>query len=105
MFWYFPYKSLFYKYYLRKKIRNCQNVQDLILVFKTIDFFYSNVSVDTIQEILVNLLVISPLTDLEMQRFSIMQQEYQDGIGIETYVTLVFWSCVEISILERETMF
>jgi len=91
-------------YSLRFFIRRAKKVDDLIQILKFMASKYNCLSGDDLTELLVNCFKKYPVTDLELQQFSIWQQQYDSDYtgGIYNYVTIVFWTCIIYAIQERE---
>lgn len=80
-----------YYYYLRQKIYKSNNITDLISVFKTISHTNTNTSADDILNILIECFTRYPLSECELQKLSIWQQEYENTHNIHNYVSTVCW--------------
>jgi len=92
-----------YLKYIRFRIYRIRNVQDIITLIKNIAYFYEPITSDNICNILVDCLNLYPLSAVEMQKISVLQQHYDLQLGIENYATFIMWvSCVH-SILEKPT--
>lgn len=86
--------------YIRYRIFSINNVNDLIYIFKNINFFYKNVTTDALCEIIIDCLKKYPLTETELQKISLLEQNYTYNLGIENYATCILWLCVIQSIQE-----
>lgn len=95
-----------YLQYLRYRIYYIKNATDIISIFRHINFlyFYKNITSDDITEILTDCFLYYPVTDLELQKFSILQQEYDNDLGIKNYATLMIWVSIIQSIQEKNTL-
>ncbi len=92
---------MLYLYYIRHRINNIQTPNDIINIFKNINFFYKNITSDTLNTIIIDCISYYPLKSYEIQYFSILQQKYSHNLGIENYVTFVFWICIITHIKEN----
>ena len=63
-----------------------------------------NLTSDKLTIILVDCLSKYPLNDNEIQKFSILQQYYENELGIKNYVTLIIWTSFIISFQEKNTV-
>lgn len=96
-----------YLYTVRLYIRKAKTVEDLVKIMQYMSTKCQCVSADDLTELLVNCFKLYPITDIEMQQFSVWQQQYDSsaGGGIYNYVTLVFWTCICHAIQEREDLY
>ena len=87
---------LYFKFYIRYKIHNIKNINDIISIFKKINYFYYNynLTTDNILNFLIECFNIYPLTENEMRIISIIQQNYQNDINIYGFVSLTLWLAV-----------
>ena len=96
----------FYIFLLRSLIERIEGINDIIYILKKINDFYqteyNGLSTDEICVILVTCLKKYPLKDIELQKFSIFQQTYENEIGINGFASTLFWICCVQSILEIE---
>lgn len=86
--------------YIRYRISLINNVKDIIKIFKNINFFYKNITTDKICEIIIEGFKIYPLSEEELQKISLLEQNYSINLGIENYATCLLWLCVIQSIQE-----
>jgi hypothetical protein len=86
--------------YIRYRIFLINNVKDIIKIFKNINFFYKNITTDKICEIIIDGFKIFPLSEQELQKLSLLEQNYNSNLGIENYATCILWLCVIQSIQE-----
>ena len=94
----------FYLYYLRYRIKNVLNCSDIISIFKNINFYFKNISSDTLSNIIIDCIKLYPLSILEIQKFSTLQQQCDMNLGIENYATFIFWICIITSINENQKL-
>ena len=87
---------------LRYKIKISKIPDDLIIILKNMTSIFNCLSTDDLSEILVNCFKIFPLTETELQKFSIWQQTYEYDTGIHSFTTTIFWICAIQSIIELE---
>ena len=100
---YFKNKGLLiYIYYIRKLIYFSSTTNDLINILNNINFIYGNLNCDQLMNFIILCFNFYPLKDEEIQKFSIMQQKYNYDIGIDNYVTTIFWLCIIYIIDENE---
>lgn len=90
-----------YLKYIRYRIKNIKNINNVINIIKNINYFYPNEGVNTITEILVDSLKKYPITELELQNISIIQQEFANNIGIEGFCSIVLWISINQCIIEN----
>lgn len=93
---------IIYLHYLRYRISNAYTCYDIINIFKNISFYYKNICADELNNIIIECIKKYPLSQKEMERFSILQQQYSNTLGIDNYVTMILWTCILISIDENE---
>jgi hypothetical protein len=91
-----------YLYYLRFRIKNIKTTNDIITIFKNINFCYKNVTCDQLSNIIGDCIKQYPLDITEIQKSSLLQQENDNEFGIENYVTFVYWICILDNIIENE---
>ena len=94
-----------YNYDLKKirfKIKISKSPDDLVIILKCISSIFNCLSADDFSEILVNCFKMFPLTEIELQKFSIWQQTYEYDTGIHSFTTTIFWICAIQSIIELE---
>ena len=94
----------FYLYYLRYRIKKIISCYAIINLFKNINFFFKNISSDTLNNIIIDCIKRYPLNNYELQKFSILQQQFENNLGIENYVTFSFWICIMISLKEKNNL-
>ena len=110
MIYYFYKKSYkkdiysFYLYYLRYRIKKVKTCYDIISIFKNINFCFRNICSDTLNNIIIECIKTYPLSNFEIQKFSILQQQFDMHLGIENYATFVFWVCIITSINENQKL-
>ncbi len=87
--------NILYLYYIRYKIFKFNNVDDIVKIFRLIDYYecYSSTT-DSILNFLIQVFSIYSLTDTEMQKISLYQQFYSNKGDIYEYVTLTLWLAV-----------
>ena len=99
-------KYNFLIYLLRIAIYKVKNVTDIIYILKKITFHFKEisyeVSTDDICLVLITCLNKYPLNEIELQKFSILQQQYENDVGIQSYASTLFWICCIQSITERQ---
>ena len=91
--------------YLRYRIYRITSVEDIIFLIKNINFLTKDLTSDKLTNILVDCLLKYPLSDTEIQKFSILQQYYQNELGIKNYVTFILWTSFIISFQEKNMVF
>lgn len=91
-----------YLYYLRFRIKNIKTTNDIITIFKNINFCYKNVTCDQLCNIIGDCIKQYPLDITEIEKSSLLQQENDNKLGIENYVTFVYWICILDNIIENE---
>jgi hypothetical protein len=91
-----------YLKYLRYRIRYCNTPNDILKLLNNINFFYKNISSDGICNILIECLILYPLSNEELQKFSMFQQQYDIEGGIYNFVTFTIWICIIMSIQETD---
>lgn len=74
---------------------------DVINIMNNISFFYRAQTSDQISAVIIDCLNKYPLTEIELQKFSILQQYHDLGLGIENYASFVLWISSIQSIIER----
>lgn len=89
-------KHHIYLHFIRLRIFYSKNVNDIIKIIKNICYFNNYKSSDEILTFLIECFTYFPLTDLELQKFSIWEQEYNMEGGITNFVTFTLW----ISVIE-----
>lgn len=78
---YFKNKGLLiYIYYIRKLIYFSSTTNDLINILNNINFIYGNLNCDQLMNFIILCFNFYPLKDEEIQKFSIMQQKYNNDI-------------------------
>tara|TARA_B100000424_G_C22875766_1_gene466304 strand:- start:128 stop:469 length:342 start_codon:yes stop_codon:yes gene_type:complete len=91
--------SVAYSYYIkfiRYKIYKINNIKDIIYIFKNISFFYKNADSNIIMQIIIDSLNYYPLNEIELQKLSLLQQNYDMKLGIENYSSFILWvSCIQ----------
>ena len=80
-----------YLKYLRYRIRRCNTIDDFIKVIKNIDYFHKDINSDKLCDIIIQCLQLYPLSNDELQKISILQQQYDSELGIYNYVTFILW--------------
>ena len=86
--------------YIRRRIYLINDVKDIIKVLKNINFFYKKIITDKICEIIIEGFKMYPLSEQELQKISLLEQNYSSNLGIENYATCLLWLCVIQSIQE-----
>ena len=90
-----------YLKYLRYRIKSCNTVDDIVSLLKNINFFHKDTTSDKICDILIKCFNIYPITNEELQKFSIFEQQYNNEYGIYNYATFILWTSIIISIQEN----
>ena len=90
-----------YLKYLRYCINKINNINDIISIIKNIAFFNKDATSDKIITILIDCLSFYPLSETEMQKLSLLQQNYDLSNGIENYASFILWLSVIQSICEK----
>ena len=91
-------KHYLYLYYIRKRVYYCKNPRDVIYILKNICFFNNFKSCDDLLSFLIQCFSIFPLSDIELQKFSLWQQESQNEGGLINYSIFTLWVSVIESI-------
>lgn len=87
--------SILYLYYIRYKIFKINNVDDIVKIFEIINYYFNySCTTDMILDILINSLLLYPLTEIELQKLSLLQQQYYNYNNIFGYITLTLWLAV-----------
>ena len=97
-------KYFIYLKYLRRMIGNIKKINDIINIMNNICCFNGKLNNDSLTEILNVCLSKYPLNENELQRISLIQQEYDNNLGIENYVSMVLWCSIVYSINEKEEL-
>lgn len=97
----FKYKHDLYLKFLRVRIYNIKNIKDIIRIMKNIEYFYKNLTSDDLCSILLSCFNQYPLTQQELQKFSLIQQNYNNDLGIQNYASFIMWIVCIHSINER----
>ena len=95
-------KHKVYMYFLRFNIHKAKNINDLIKILKFLTSKYVCLSTDDLTEILVNCFILYPVTELELQKFSLWQQTYDLSGDIDNFTSTLFWVCIIQSIQEHK---
>jgi hypothetical protein len=96
------YLHKFYFLYLRYKIKNINNCQDIIKILNNMTYYNKNINSDELTDIITKCIKLYPLNDIEIQKYSLLQQQYDNKHNIENYVTFIFWISILQSIIENE---
>lgn len=89
-------KDILYLKYIRLRIYYSKKPKDIIKIFKNICYFNRYNCSDEILTFLIKCFTIYPVTDIEMQKFSLWEQEYNNEGGIINFATFTLW----LSIIE-----
>lgn len=100
MFHLFQVKHNLYLKFIRYRIKNIKNINDVVNIIKNINYFYPKDGVNSITEIIVECFKKYPITELELQKISIMQQYYENHIDINGFSILVLWLSINQNIME-----
>ena len=90
-----------YLYYIRKRICYISKIQDIINILNNISFFYKNIDGNNLINVITDCLNLYPLTELEMQKLSIIQQYYEYSNGIENFSSFLLWISHIQSVIEN----
>lgn len=93
-------RHFIYLKYIRYCIKNINNINDVIYIIKNINYYYPEEGVNSISEILIECFQKYPITEIELQNISIIQQEYESNISIEGFSILVLWLSINQNIME-----
>ena len=93
-------KHWLYLKFIRYRIKKIKNIKDVINIIKNINYFYPKDGVNSITEVLVECFKKYPITELELQKISIMQQYYENYIDINGFSILVLWLSINQNIME-----
>ena len=96
---FFTLKYNLYLKYIRYRIYYINNIDDIIKIIKNINYFHYNLTSDKLSQILIDCFNIYPLDEKELQKLSIIQQQYDIELGIKNYVSFILWiSCIQFII-------
>jgi hypothetical protein len=93
-----------YLRYIRYRIYCIENVNDVINIMKNICLFTQATTSDQITTVITDCLNIYPLYEIELQKFSILQQNHNLELGIENYASFILWISSIYSIIERKEL-
>ena len=100
-------KYNFLLYILRFHIHNIKNINNIIDLLQNITKhffkFSSEVNTDDICNVIINCLNKYPLSEKELQKYSTIQQNYDNELGIRNYASTLFWLCCIQSVIEKNT--
>ena len=82
--------------YIRFRIYYSKSPNDIIKILKNISYINGCNNSDEIITFLIRCFVLYPLTEYEMRKFSIWEQEYNNEGGITNFATFTVW----LSIIE-----
>ena len=88
------------KYNLRQSIRDVDSAGDCVQITRTVSC--SEGTADYLWDSLVNCFRRVLPTESELQRLSILQQEFEGSCGEEEYAVTTIWLCALQSIIESE---
>jgi hypothetical protein len=100
----FKYKRDLYLKILRTRIYYIKNIRDIIRIMKNIEYFHKNLSSDELCNILISCFNYYPLTQHELQKFSLIQQDYNYELGMKNYASFIMWLVCIQYINERPNM-
>lgn len=100
----FEWKYRIYLKYLRYRFYNVKKEIDIIKIMKNISLFYPYLTTDQLLGIINDCFSLYPLTEIELQKFSILQQRNDLELGINNYVTFVLWCCCIYSIQNNQNI-
>ena len=95
------FKYKIYLYYLSISISQTKNINDLIIFLKKISNYY-NLNSDQLSNLLTDCFKYYPLKDIDLQKLSLWEQQFQSDLGIANFVSTLVWICSIISIQERQ---
>tara|TARA_Y100000768_G_scaffold323552_1_gene260053 strand:- start:139 stop:612 length:474 start_codon:yes stop_codon:yes gene_type:complete len=93
------YKYLYLKI-IRYYISNINNINDVINIFCIIERIKKRNNTDDIMEIFIECFDKYPLTEIELQKISLLHQEFNNNNNINGFVITVLWLSIIISIDE-----
>ena len=85
------FKHYLYLLLLRYKIYKIICVEDIINLIENISLYKKNITTDQLINILIECFKIYPLTEIELQTLSILQQIHENDLDIKNYVTFIIW--------------
>jgi hypothetical protein len=97
-------KHILYLNFIRLRIYYSNKPNDIIKILKNIYYFNGYNCSDEILNFLIECFTLYPLTENEMQKFSIWQQEYNNEGGINNYATFTFWISIIESLNNNSTL-
>ena len=100
MFHIYQVKHNLYLKFIRYRIKNIKNINNVVNIIKNINYFNPKDGVNSITEILVECFKKYPISEIELQKISIMQQYYQNSIDINGFSILVLWLSINQNIIE-----
>ena len=97
-------KHILYLNFIRLRIYYSKKPKDIIKILKNICYFNSYNCSDDILTFLIKCFTIYPLTDNEMQKFSIWEQEYNNEGGMINFATFTMWLSIIESLNNNSTL-
>jgi len=98
------YNNILYLKYIRLRIYYVKKEKDIIKILRDISYYTNYKSSDEILTFLIKCFTIYPLSDIEMQKFSIWQQKYNNEGGMVNFATFTLWLSIIESLNNNSTL-
>ena len=81
--------------YVRYKILKINNIWDIVNIFKLINYYHNySCTTDIILDFLIKSISLYKLSDIELQKISLLQQEYKNEYNLFGYASLTLWLAI-----------
>ena len=91
---------ILYLKWIRYKIKKIKSEYDIYNIVKNIEYFFVIMSSSDLCEILIDCFNRYPIKEYELRQLSILQQQYENELGLYNYITFIIWISSQHSIEE-----
>ena len=93
-------KNFLYLKYIRYKIKKIKNINDIVRLIKNINY-YNKDDISYVMNIIIDSLYLESITENELQKISLIQQEYEKDLNIQGYAISVLWISINYFIINK----
>jgi glutaredoxin-related protein len=95
-------KNFLYLKYIRYKIKKIKNINDIVRLIKNINYYNNdNDDISYVMNIIIESLFLEEIKEIELQKISLIQQEYEKDLNIQGYAISVLWISINYFLINK----
>lgn len=91
---------IIYLTWLRYRIFYIKSEECVLNIINNIQWIFKTQTSDELCEIFIDCFLYFPLSQEELQKLSLLQQQYDNELGLYNYITFILWISSQYSIQE-----